>query len=429
MASFFNRFIAKRGSGYLFGPETTSINTRLPANYTDNFVETSIVFACVNRIAQQLGQRERRVVDDDGNMMRKPRWIETPNEYMSGRDMIQAITTQLLLPGTAFLLGLYNRVPVQSYGYREVLGEVHLLNGTRVIADWNEGTTDWRIDGQSLSHLQAEAAKQSMSVRLVPIRMLSLPERLFGVGPAKSIQDYVKISQAGQAYTLAHIERGGAFQWMFMYPRGTDEKLLRRNALKFMARHTGSANAYAPLFLSGEAEVKQMNQTNADAQYLDLSMLSDARIALAFGLEYNEFSPGIPNQSKTYNTEAQRYWRNDQHAYKPVAMAIEEGYTKLLGDGRFDIQQSEALLGGPYDRKDIIRDLSYGMQAQGYQTLTINEQRAILGYPPRDEEWADELQLTRQGEKGIPPDEVIDPVEPNPMQNAFNPDNMEDEDE
>ena len=328
-----------------------------------------VVYACVSRISRTISQLPRKVRREaDNQVMPSPFWVEQPNSYQGGGDFIKALVASLLLWGEAFIIPARNgrgatvaaAVVNPQYVWHQVIGQSVL---------WSINGIDY---GGELIHLRNDA----------------LPGKVRGFAAANSMSPLTRTNRVAQEFIYKVVEQGGAYQLAVIFPESVDmdDEIVTDTALQIMARHAGPDGAYKPLVLTGAPVVEQLNQSNADGQFLDLSDQTAKQIAtMWFGVD--ETLLGFKSdQPQVYQNNAAVWFRFWTLACKHIAQEIERGLTLLLPRGqRYDLEEWEVLLGGPHDRAKLALEMMSVNKGMGSKIFLEDELRRVVGMYPLPE--------------------------------------------
>ena len=325
-----------------------------------------VVYACVNRISNQLALLPRKLRNGNGDEVFAS-WVERPNSLQGGSDTIKALAASLLLEGEAFVVPV--RQPgtfrTQSYAVINPRYVTHYVRG---------GGVQWYVNGQEFAG------------EMLHFRYNSLPGRIRGVSPLNAVRPLINTSAVAQQYIYKLVEQGGAYQILLSFQDDVDEAFVEDAAAQVIAKHSGPGNAWLPLVLGGNPRVEVLNQSNADSSFLDLSRMTAKDIA-SFGFNMDSSMFDLPtDQPQTYRNEPGLWWRFWQMALKPLADEIERGMSLLAPRGvSYDLDQYEMLLGGPHDRAKMAKELSAVNQAMGVKVFPEDELRILTGMRPLEE--------------------------------------------
>ena len=328
-----------------------------------------VVYACVSRISRTLSTLPRIVRKESNNEeIPSPFWIENPNTYQSGNDFVKSIVFSLLLWGEAFLVpARNNRAEVVSVAVINPLYVSHYIQSNTVL---------WHINGIPFTG------------ELIHLRNDALPGKIRGYYVADIMRPLTETNRIAQQFLYKVVEQGGAYQLAVLFPEGTDteDAVVQDTALQIISRHAGPDGAYLPLVLAGGARIEQLNQSNADGQFMDLSDMTAKNIAqFEFGIDDTMlgFKSDQPQIYQNAPSVWHRYWA---FACKHLHAELVRAYTLMLPRGTFmDIDESEVLLGGPHDRMKIAKEMASVNKTLGLKIYTEDEIRILTGKYPLPE--------------------------------------------
>ena len=329
------------------------------------YFSSPVVYACVQRISNQLASMPRSIRSTAGRE-RTPPWVEEPNGFMGGNDLIRAITASLLLAGEAFV------VPFR--GGKNMVRAVAVVNPEYVHHWVRADGVQWFLNGEEYRG------------EMIHMRHSTLPARIRGVSGLDVLKPLTKTSASAQEYVFQAVERGGAYQMAYTFPDEVTDDYLEETLGRLIAAHSGPKNAYRPLLLGGNAKVVPVTQSNADSGFLDLSRMTDKEIA-AYGFNLDPTMLALPtDEPQTYRNEPgtrDRFW---QLALKPVANEIQRGLSLLAERGwNYVLDPSEMLLGGPHDRGKVVLEMAQTNKTMGVKVFTEDELRKTAGLYPLEE--------------------------------------------
>ena len=215
--------------------------------------------------------------------------------------------------------------------------------------------------------------------------------RLNLLSPAGSIEGRSLILLAREAIGLAlAAEEQGAR--LFQYGVQSDTVLTSADTIDpnekedlrktFMTRHSGSANAFVPLVLSGGLDIKRIGLTAQESQYIESRQFQASEIARLFRIP--DVLLGLQNsKTATYASAEQFFLSYVKHTIGPWVRRIEQTITRDL------IAPSETDLYAKHDLDALLRaDLAtrYTAHKTGIEAgfLTRNEARAMEDLPMLD---------------------------------------------
>ena len=324
-----------------------------------------VVFGCMSLAADRLRSLPRTVRGADDQPVRPPRWLEHPNPWQTGGDLISTAVVALWGDGNWFL------VPIRDG--RGAVQQVALPHPRDVV--WHPG-----VDGGG--HVTIRGSR--FDGELVHVRYLAVPGRWRGLGPLDAARTAMNIGMSAQDFVARHFEQGAVLQHAFT----TKEVLGRQSKLdiaaQITAQHIGAENAWRPLILDSGLTAETLGMTAEQAQFLELAAWIDAKIAGQI-FKVDPSLVGIVQQgaSLTYTNALDRERNLWLDALKPLAVRIDAALSLLLPVGqRLRLDERSLLLGGPRDRAMVAERMARLSQLVGEPVFTADELRDTLGYAP-----------------------------------------------
>lgn len=201
---------------------------------------------------------------------------------------------------------------------------------------------------------------------------------LVGIPVRQTLIEYMSAAKAGQATQNDMYQNGMIANAVLNYVGDIDET--RKQKMVESIKKLGKASKILPLPVGWE--VKPLNLSLADSQYLETRKFTAAQLAAAFGVsptQLNDYSKG----SYANATAQQLSFLQSTLSY--IATVYEQELTlKLLSDAdikrglRVDIDTDAMLQNTPDILATMVRNLAGG------SVMKINEARDKLGLPPID---------------------------------------------
>jgi HK97 family phage portal protein len=296
----------------------------------------------------------------------QPMWTYDPfpDYYTSITAFIDEMVTSLLLRGNAYVYSLNE----YSTGYPR---QMFVLDPDRIHID--------RIGGMSHYFLGMEGPEIDRD-RLLHIRYLSWAEDPYGYGPLDSLTRQLQMNVNLDEYA-AQLAGSGAVPWGVL---STEQDLNREQAdlLKNRWLEASSDRQGAPAILSGGLKLQPLSLRPADMAMLELSQMSDRRIATAFGIQ--PFLLGIPIEGSSgmmqyanVTSVADLLWRL---TLRPLAHTLSAALSKwALPYGTEAIFDSDSFL-----RPDMKTLAETAKILVDMGVIDEAEARGLVGLPPRE---------------------------------------------
>lgn len=339
----------------------------------EGFVRNVIAFRAVRMVAEAAASVPW-AVSEDGERLDQHSLLSVlrnPNERQSGPELIEALVSNLLLSGNAYLEGMI---------LDNDLRELHALRPDRVkVVPGEDGWPQAYEYGVAGTTVRFDQSLDEMS----PILHLSIYHPLddhYGFAPLEAAQMALDVHNSSSAWNKALLDNAARPSGALVYQGGegnlTEEQFDRLKE-ELETSFQGARNAGRPLLLEGGLDWKAMSLSPRDMDFFEARNQAAREIALAFGVPPQLL--GIPGDN-TYSNfqEANRaFWRQTiLPLLRRTAQSVESWVQKLYGDGltvRFD----EATITALSAERDTMlqRVLEAGF-------LTVNEKREALDYPP-----------------------------------------------
>lgn len=328
--------------------------------------ELPIVYACFRLIAQR-AQATPLAMTDGGTV---PGWIRQPNGVWSWADCVSQMIWSLLIHGEMFLARI-----ATSQG--RTAGFV-VLDPNRV----------QQVDVRDYQVLPPQMFSYNGQVlpEVYRTRFLALPGRSAGYGPGAVLRRQREIASMSEEAILRHFRQGARFQTIFTLPGEYGDEAFKEADRRIRAFYTGIANWWRPPVLTGDVKAENVSMTADEAQYLQLSQWTEAKIAAQiFGPDPTHFRIYLAGSNLTYANMRDlegRLWRD---ATRPAIARIEEGVSRLTATGRgLDMLEGHVLTGGPHDRAEYATQLATINRTLGLELIPLTKILEVLQLPPTE---------------------------------------------
>ena len=313
-----------------------------------------VVYASVLMAQKRLGSLPRKVLDASGKEVTPPYWVEQPNPWMDGFDLISSAAYSFLEHGEWFLLPKRDgrgatmaiAVPhpklVQTMPYRK--GDL----GPR-----------WRIAGREYPG------------EVIHSRLGMIPGDPRGIGFEKPARTKMSIGLNAQEFTNRHFSQGATMQYALTHAERQGDEAKKDIAAQVQAKHTGPAGAYAPLLADGGWGIQKMSMSAEEAELLGLTMQVDTSLAAqGYSLDPSLVGANAPGASLTYTNARDRDTQLWRDTLEPLAQRIERAISLCLPMTKtFALQERQMLLGSALDRATIVARLSAVNKAAGQEVI------------------------------------------------------------
>ena len=245
----------------------------------ETFERAAIVFACVDLITRTLSQMPLRIMKAGLEIPDRPRWTydPAPGVYASPNEFSDAMMTSLLLRGNTFLYSLAE----YDTGYPRNMvvlnpDDIHIerIDGVkRYFVGWDDPEYRYELDNNLVCH----------------IKYLSWPGDDWGYGPLGVLGRQLGVYRNLDQYSY-NLSQDGV-PWGVL---STDAEMdaEQASAMKDRWLQASAERRGAPAILSGGLKLQTLQLRPEDMALLDLSQMSERRIAMAFGIQ--PYLLGIP---------------------------------------------------------------------------------------------------------------------------------------
>ena len=350
-----------------------------PRNYValthDSYERNAIAHRAVRMIAEAAASIPWRLYDGRHEIEAHPLLdlLARPNPAMTGTDLVEALVSNLLLFGNAY---------VEAACVEGRPRELHPLRPDRmsVVAGrngWPAGY-DYTVAGQTV---RFDAGGDGVAP-LLHMKLFNPLDDHYGLPPLAAAQVALDTHNAAGFWNKALLDNAARPSGALVYagPDGahlTDAQFERLRG-ELEENFSGAANAGRPLLLEGGLDWKAMSLSPKDMDFIEAKAAAAREIALAFGVP--PLVLGLPgdNTRANYAEANLAFWRG---TVIPTLARLQKSFAMWLapawGQGfRFDYD---------VDRIDALAaDRSAEWARVGAATfLSDDEKRAALGYGPK----------------------------------------------
>ncbi len=349
----------------------------LPRDLTEltrlGFERNPIVHRAVRMVAEASASLVWRAYESADEVPDHPALalLAQPNGVEAGPSFIEALTTNLLLFGNAYVEG------VMMEG---VMRELWSLRPDRMTivpgaTGW-PAAYDYQVGGEALRYSMPREGQSP----ILHLKFFSPLDDHYGFAPLRAAQRAVEAHQAASDWNSALLENAARPSGALVYsgPEGVSLSDVQFERLKSELDETfsGPANAGRPLLLEGGLDWKALSLTPKDMDFVEAKASAAREIALAFGVP--PLLLGLPgdNTHANYQEANRAFWRQ---TVIPLVARIQKHFALWLapsfGPFRFDYD---------IDRLDALADerAQEWARVNSADFLTQNEKREAVGYGP-----------------------------------------------
>lgn len=329
------------------------------------YAQSVAIFACVSKIAQAVGGLEFELMSEKGKILDHPLLdvLYYPNKKEGSRSFYQRLASYFLLTGNAYVY----IVKVGS------AGQLHLLHPSFV-----EIKTD---DLGNISGYRFRG-KLTREFKLEEICHLKHPgpgDSYYGQSYFEPLKNIVNILYLTESWNLKLVENDMRPPGILEYEGVVSEKQEEEFRKKFQDMFQGASHAGENVFLRGGLKWKPVSMNIKDADWLNLIKTYIRQIANTLNIPPELMGDA---ESKIYSNmkEARRAFYLE--TVLPLCDFIVDEFNRAivpLWDRslwlQIDRSKIEAIQDDLEQKARIAKELD---------CLTLNEQRALLGYQPVD---------------------------------------------
>ena len=352
---------------------------------SEGFRGNEVVYACVREIASTAAEVDLRVEDGAGRPQPGhglQRLLQRPNPEQSSFELIEALLTDLLVYGNAFLLkqrgpeggtgggieALWklrpDRIQIVAGERRLVAGYVHRV-----------GDRETRLAAESVIHL----------------RLPDPANDLWGLSPVRAAARQIDTDSEASRFVEAFFRNAAVPFGIIKLKRALrgGEPEASRIGRRWSERFRGLFGRFQVGVLDADAEFQRIGLTQEEMAFPELRAQTEARICAAFRVPpvLVGVKVGLDRSTFSNMAEARRFfWENTMLSlYRRLAEKFNAELTPEYGprpEGlrvAFDFSQVAALR---ESRESIERSALAGLRAGA---LTVNDTRRRLGLEPIDD--------------------------------------------
>lgn len=333
-----------------------------------------IAYQSVNRIAEAVASVRWTLFRGENEITEHSilSLIRNPNPLQSGAQYMQAKVGFLMLSGNSY------EEQVRLTGGR--VGELYQLRPDRMqIKPAENGFPSvytYKVGGKSVDFpVNAEASKN----RIRHLRLFNPLDDFYGMSPVEAAAYGVDQHNEAMAWLQALLQNSARPSGALVTKDGAELSDENFNKLKSQIdeQYSGSRNAGRPMLLEGGLDWRQMGLSPSDMGIIEAKLASARDVALAFGVP--PMLLGIPGDN-TYSNYAEARLAFWEDTVLPLVGMITDDWNASLAnpDGlelRPDLDQIPAIS----EKRQMLWEM-----ADRATDLTINERRALKGYPPID---------------------------------------------
>ncbi len=302
--------------------------------------------------------------------------LARPNPRQEGRAFLESVCAHLMIAGNAYV----EAVTLPGADARPDVRELHALRPDRMRLvpgpdGWAE-SYEYSAGGRSVRFDQAG--------RLPPVLHLTQFHPLddhYGLAPLEAAAIACDTHNSAARWNKALLDNSARPSGALVYsgPEGAvlSDGQFERLKRELEGQYQGTAHAGRPMLLEGGLDWKAMSLTPKDMDFLDAKHNAAREIALAFGVP--PMLLGIPgdNTYANYQEANRALWRQTVLPLAArVAAALAQWLAPAFGEGLRLVPDTDDIPALAADRAALWEQVARA------PFLTVNEKRAMVGFPP-----------------------------------------------
>lgn len=339
---------------------------------TADALRAKAVYACINRIAQDIAKLDFRAVVDNQGVPEPARWhwasklLRRPNHYQTRIQFIEAWVVSRLISGNVYVLKTRD-----AEGRVDGLHVLHPARVTVLVAD--DGTVFYRISADNLAGEPIERTVPASEI--IHDRFNCLHHPLIGVSPIYACGMAAAQSQSIQSSSAALFQNMARPSGFLVAPQKLSQEGAEILRSQFQSKHSGKNQGGVAILTEG-VEFKPMVMSAVDAQLINQLQWTDEAICSVFSVPAYMVGVGpLPNYSNIQSLNQQYYSQCLQSHIEAIEMSLDDGLG-LAGDYWIECDLDGLL------RMDTASLFEANNLAVGGGWMKPNEARRRAGLPP-----------------------------------------------
>lgn len=349
-----------------------------PRNYTafasEGFGQNAICYRCVRMIAEAAASIPLRVVEQGQELDDHPllALLNRPNSKQCGPELLEEWYGYLLVAGNTYM---------EVVQIEERARELYVLRPDRMkVVPGKDGwpqAYEYGVEGRKVLYEVPSLEKQPAVLHHA---LFHPTNDHYGMSPIEAAATAIDIHNTASKWNKALLDNSarpsGALVYTAKDGHLTTEQYERLRE-ELAENFEGAGNAGKPLLLEGGLDWKNMGLSPRDMDFIEAKYIAAREIALALGVP--PMLLGIPGDNTYSNyAEANRsFWRQ---TVLPLAEKTAKTLSNWLAPSfgpslKLKLATDEVVALAP-ERETV------WARAERAQFLSINEKRALIGYPP-----------------------------------------------
>ncbi len=342
----------------------------------EGYKKNIVVYRCVSLIARGVASVPWQLYRGKTRLEAHPllRLLQNPNPKQGLSCFMEALTAYLLLAGNVYVEAvIQDKEPLELYLLRP--DRVRVIPGSGGIPIAFEYT----LGGRSV-HIPVDPFNGRSSI--LHIKTFNPLHDWYGMSPIEAAAHAIDQHNAVASHNLSLLQNGGRPSGAIQFTSGNNGEILteeQRHRLREELKSSleGAANSGRILIMEGDFEWKEMGLSPRDLDFIEGKYLSAREISQVYGVP--PMLVGVPGDATFSNYKEARYhlWEDTILPHlEMVKGELNQWLIPFFGRG----------LSLDYDADSIPalapkREALWG-KIEKASFLTLNEKRALVGYPP-----------------------------------------------
>ncbi len=342
----------------------------------EGYQKNIVVYRCVSLIARGVSSVPWRLYKGESCLETHPLLglLHNPNPQQGLSRFMETLTAYLLLAGNVYIEAVIPEdEPLELYLLRP--DRVRVIPGAGGVPE----AFEYSLSGQSVRIPVDPINGRS---RVLHIKTFHPLHDWYGMSPIEAAAHAIDQHNAVASHNLSLLQNGGRPSGALQFRPDQDGGTLseeQRQRLRQELRSTieGASNSGRILIMEGDFEWKEMGLSPKDLDFIEGKYLSAREIAQVYGVP--PMLVGVPGDATFSNYKEARYhlWEDTILPHLEMMKGeLNQWLTPLFGEG----------LSLDYDTDSIPalapkREVLWG-KIEKASFLTLNEKRALVGYPP-----------------------------------------------
>lgn len=330
----------------------------------EGFIKNVVVYRAISLISQCVGSVEFIVSDDSRNFDALESFLQFPNKSQSMQQLLEAVTSYLLLSGNAFMYMSCDAGTLSMQALRP--------DRVEIIPSKVQSSVEcyvYSVNGRNVKITDTD--------NMIHVRFFNPINDWYGLSPLQPTASSIDQHNAVSTHNLSILRNGGRPSGCLMVKNGSDgltdqQREQLRQGLK--DSYSGTKNAGKIMILEGDFDWKEIGKTPKELDFFSGKNVSAREIAQAFGIP--PMLIGIQGDSMFANYREARF-----HLWEDTILPIVNKFVDGLNKWIHNVIDKNVTISVNLDK---IPALSYKRdnlwkRISNCDFLTVEEKREMLG--------------------------------------------------